>query len=110
MGKFFGAKNSYESVNVNKKGDSEDTNKDHATFGFWTGVAFTVNYIMGCGFLSLPSAFYKTVRTFANLPRGSHISSITRIAGHGVRTAHGHLVRLYHECFQRLHVGDDGTS
>lgn len=26
-------------------------------FGFWTAVAFTVNYIMGCGFLGVPQAF-----------------------------------------------------
>jgi len=26
-------------------------------FSFWTAVAFTVNYIMGCGFLGIPHAF-----------------------------------------------------
>ena len=29
-------------------------------FSFWISVAFSVNYIMGCGFLGIPDAFVKS--------------------------------------------------
>ena len=29
----------------------------HAGFSYWVGVAFCVNYIMGCGFLAIPDRF-----------------------------------------------------
>jgi amino acid permease len=32
----------------------------HAGFSFWVAVAFAANYIMGCGFLGIPSAFVKS--------------------------------------------------
>lgn len=44
-------------------GDGAHEGEGHdAAFGTWTGVAFTVNYIMGCGFLSIPNAFVASVR------------------------------------------------
>jgi hypothetical protein len=30
---------------------------EEASFGFWVSVSFTVNYIMGCGFLGIPKVF-----------------------------------------------------
>lgn len=42
-------------------GKREDSARgpEHA-FSFWVAVAFSCNYIMGCGFLGLPSAFVKS--------------------------------------------------
>ncbi len=51
-------------------GDGAHEGEGHdAAFGTWTGVAFTVNYIMGCGFLSIPNAFVASVRWMFG-PRG----------------------------------------
>jgi hypothetical protein len=34
----------------------------HGGFSFWVAVSFTVNYIMGCGFLGIPNTFVASVR------------------------------------------------
>jgi len=36
---------------------SEEITEHHANFGFWTACAFTCNYVVGTGFLTLPFAF-----------------------------------------------------
>jgi hypothetical protein len=52
-----------------KDGDKGSADGDAGVhgFGMWTGVAFTVNYIMGCGFLGIPSAFASSVRRATQL-------------------------------------------
>lgn len=40
--------------------EPEETQKEEAKFGYWVAVSFTVNYIMGCGFLGVPDAFLKS--------------------------------------------------
>jgi hypothetical protein len=43
------------------KATPADAAPHEASFGFWVGTAFTVNYIMGCGFLGMPEGFVKAV-------------------------------------------------
>lgn len=37
------------------------------SFGFWMGAIFTVNYIMGCGFLGVPQGFVEGVRVVSSM-------------------------------------------
>ena len=38
----------------------ENSSPSHPKFSFWVGVCFTLNYVVGSGFLTLPWAFYQT--------------------------------------------------
>lgn len=90
-----------------------------ANFGFWTAVAFTVNYIMGCGFLGMPHAFVGSVslmkRTRAgevhfHTPHCSHqCCCCCSLAGCHPWAYCRIFLRLHYEYDQRFYVGDHGA-
>ncbi len=53
--------NTASSSSVENSGLDNTSKHEEESFGTWTGVAFTVNYIMGCGFLGIPFAFTSSV-------------------------------------------------